>query len=46
VRWDCHGGQTKIVHGGAGGMPSYAGRLSAKQIRDVAVLVATSAGRR
>jgi cytochrome c553 len=33
----------KVQHGG-GGMPSFAGRLSAKQIRDVAAFVATSAG--
>jgi cytochrome c553 len=35
---------TKVQHGG-GGMPSFADRLSAKQIRDVAAFVAASAGR-
>jgi mono/diheme cytochrome c family protein len=33
------------VRRGGGGMPSFAGRLSAAQIRDVAAFVATSAGR-
>jgi cytochrome c553 len=36
--------RAKVLQGG-GGMPSFAGRLSAKQIRDVAAFVATSAGR-
>jgi cytochrome c553 len=36
--------RTRVERGG-GGMPSFAGRLSAKQIRDVAAFVATSAGR-
>jgi mono/diheme cytochrome c family protein len=36
--------RTKVRRGG-GGMPSFAGRLSAAQIRDVAAFVATSAGR-
>ena len=36
--------RTKVQQGG-GGMPSFAGRLTAKQIRDVAAFVATSAGR-
>ena len=34
----------KVEHGG-GGMPSFARRLSAKQVRDVAAFVATRAGR-
>jgi mono/diheme cytochrome c family protein len=34
------------VRGGGGGMPAFAGRLSAQQIRDVAAFVATSAGRK
>jgi mono/diheme cytochrome c family protein len=36
--------RTKVRRGG-GGMPSFAGPLSAAQIRDVAAFVATSAGR-
>jgi mono/diheme cytochrome c family protein len=36
--------RTKVRRGG-GGMPSFAGRLSAAQIRDVAAFVATGAGR-
>ena len=36
--------RTKVQRGGDG-MPSFAGRLTAKQIRDVAAFVATSAGR-
>ena len=35
--------RTKVQRGD-GGMPSFAGRLTAKQIRDVAAFVATSAG--
>jgi mono/diheme cytochrome c family protein len=35
----------QVEHGG-GGMPAFAGRLSAQQIRDVAAFVATSAGTR
>jgi mono/diheme cytochrome c family protein len=37
--------RTKVERGG-GGMPSFRGRLTAKQMRDVAAFVATSAGRR
>lgn len=36
--------RAKVSRGG-GGMPSFSGRLSAAQIRDVAAFVATSAGR-
>jgi mono/diheme cytochrome c family protein len=36
--------RAKVAQGG-GGMPAFAGRLSAKQIRDVAAFVATHAGR-
>jgi mono/diheme cytochrome c family protein len=34
----------RVEHGG-GGMPSFSGRLSAKQVRDVAAFVSESAGR-
>ena len=35
---------TKVEHGG-GGMPAFAGQLSAQQIKDVAAFVATNAGK-